>query len=388
MIRQLRLNNFKCFHDLTLDMGPLTLLAGLNGMGKSSVLQSLLLLRQSSQDSRSRPRVAADLILNGDLIHLGTGRDVLYADADRDEFVIGIAYGDHNGVANLVLTAQARAEADVLALRHELIQPEVRPGRRTPILPLPEFLTGRFQYLQAERIGPRLAYGTSDYVVRQQRQVGSQGEYSVHFLARYGDQDIANPQLTHPNAKSLSLLNQVEAWMDEVSPGTRLRVSAVPDLDLVGLRFSFVTGKEESDYFRATNVGFGLSYTLPVLVAALAAKPGALLLIENPEAHLHPRGQAMIGDMLARVAAAGVQVIVETHSDHVLNGIRLAVHGGRIAPEDVQLHYFERRLVEDRAEHVALSPRIDRNGRIDRWPEGFFDEWDRSLEALLEPRAK
>jgi predicted ATPase len=88
---------------------------------------------------------------------------------------------------------------------------------------------------------------------------------------------------------------------------------------------------------------------------------------------------------MARAASCGIQVIVETHSDHVLNGIRLAVHGGQLSPESVYLHFFDRKPQNDQACAEVISPRIDRNGRIDRWPEGFFDEWDKSLEALLGP---
>jgi predicted ATPase len=106
-------------------------------------------------------------------------------------------------------------------------------------------------------------------------------------------------------------------------------------------------------------------------------------LIENPEAHLHPRGQARIAELLALAASCGIQVLIETHSDHVLNGIRLAVHDGKLSPEDVQLHFFQRRQSDGQS--LVVSPHIDKNGRIDQWPEGFFDEWDKSLEALLMP---
>jgi predicted ATPase len=117
----------------------------------------------------------------------------------------------------------------------------------------------------------------------------------------------------------------------------------------------------------------------------LASPPGTLILIENPEAHLHPKGQAKMGELLALAASCGVQVVIETHSDHVLNGIRLAVHGGKLDPKDVQLHYFQRQEKQGQAFTEVVSPRIDRNGRIDKWPDGFFDEWDKSLDALLEP---
>ncbi|MDI9634362.1 DUF3696 domain-containing protein [Oscillatoria laete-virens NRMC-F 0139] len=84
-------------------------------------------------------------------------------------------------------------------------------------------------------------------------------------------------------------------------------------------------------------------------------------------------------------ANCGVQVVVETHSDQILNGIRLAVHGEKIEPEDVQLHYFQRQENQGQTFIKVVSPRIDKNGRIDRWSDGFFDEWENILMVLLEP---
>ncbi len=75
-------------------------------------------------------------------------------------------------------------------------------------------------------------------------------------------------------------------------------------------------------------------------------------------------------------------MVVETHSDQILNGIRLAVHGRKIEPEDVQLHYFQRHQNQGQAFIKVVSPRIDKDGRIDRWPDGFFDEWENSLTVL------
>jgi predicted ATPase len=156
-------------------------------------------------------------------------------------------------------------------------------------------------------------------------------------------------------------------------------------MDIVNLQYSFVTGDDRSNEYRSTSVGFGITYVLPVLIAALSARAGSILIVENPEAHLHPRGQARMGELLARVASTGVQVIVETHSDHVLNGIRLAVHGRMFDPERIAMHFFSRRREAGRTRSRFESPTIDKDGRLDRWPDGFFDEWDKSLERLLSP---
>lgn len=221
----------------------------------------------------------------------------------------------------------------------------------------------------------------SDFQVRQHRQLGSQGEYTAHFLSIYESLDIPNQKLSHPLANSLNLRDQVEAWMGEISPGTRINLTSNSAMDLMGLQYSYGL----SNLYRPTNVGFGITYTLPILVAILAAEKDTLILLENPEAHLHPKGQAKIGELLSLAANSGVQLLVETHSDHILNGIRVAVHNGKLNPDDVQLYYFQRQEKQELVVTEVISPQIDRNGRIDQWPDGFFDEWDKSLEILLEP---
>jgi predicted ATPase len=154
-------------------------------------------------------------------------------------------------------------------------------------------------------------------------------------------------------------------------------------MDIVRLAVSFVDGRATSGKYRATNVGFGITYAFPIIVAALASRPNALLIIENPEVHLHPRAQTAIAQLLCLAVKGGAQVLVESHSDHVLNGIRLAVKTGILEPGAVAVHFFTRAIVEDRFVHTAVSPEIDAHGRIDKWPEGFFDEYERALEDLI-----
>jgi predicted ATPase len=361
MIHKIRVQNFKKFEDQSLDIGALTLLTGINGMGKSSILQSLLLLRQSYQQRLLR---LTGLALNGDLVHIGTAKDALFEDAKEEIIKFILTFPDgieaiwqfgYNSEESIMKGLSNKVAADIY--QHSLFG-------------------DNFQYLQAERVGPRTSSIMSDFQVREHQQLGNMGEYTAHFLSIFRDNEIPHVALSHPQSKSLNLLNQVEAWLGEISPGTRINIVDRPGMDLVSLQYSF----GNSGKYRATNVGFGITYTLPVITAILAANSGALLLIENPEAHLHPKGQAKMGNLIAQAADQGVQIILETHSDHVLNGIRLAVHGGLLDPDAVRLHFFQSSGVS--------SPRMNRKGRISEWPEGFFDEWDNSLAALLQPVAE
>jgi len=370
MIKDLSLRNFKCFEHQRIYMRNLTLLTGLNGMGKSSVLQAILLLRQSYLDGTLPD---AGLELNGSLVQMGTAKDILYEDAQQDEFEIDLSWDD-GAIVKLVL--QYHREADVLNIAPNSID-------RNLFARLP--FTDGFHYLQAERLGPRTTNVISDYQVRMHRQIGSSGQFAQYFLHVYGSENIADVRLLHEPTEAQDLRTQVQCWLHEISPGTKLSLESHPQMDLVSLRYSFLMGDQRSSPYRATSVGFGITYILPVLIGVLSSKPGDLLIIENPEAHLHPRAQARVGHLLAKAAAAGIQIIIETHSDHILNGIRVAVHDGIVRPQQVALHYFSRSDDIDRTRTVVQSPNMDKNGRLDQWPKGFFDEWDRSLESLLEP---
>ena len=366
MIKLLSLQNFKPFECQNLEFRPFTLLSGLNSSGKSSVLQALLLLRQSYQQDLL---ANTGLALNGDLVGIGMAQDALFEGAKEDYISFEIVW--KNGRKGMWRFNYDR-EADVLNIDSEPVATEIYQS---------SLFSDRFHYIIAERIGPRTSFNMNDFQVRQLGQLGIRGEYAAHFLEINGRQVIPNHELIHPEAKSKDLIDQVEAWMGEISPGTRIKLDPKPEIDQIIFQYSY----GDSNPYRATNVGFGITYSLPVIVAALASEPGTLILIENPEAHLHPKGQAKMGELLALAASGGVQVVIETHSDHILNGIRVAVHEGKVKPDDVQLHYFQRQVRDRQAVSEVISPRIDRNGRIDQWPDGFFDEWDKSLEALLAP---
>ena len=475
MLRRIGLTNFKCFEKLDLPCTALNLLCGLNGMGKSSVIQALLVLRQSFETGDLQE---GRLVLGGAFTDLGAGSDVLFEDAS-DEVVGFSLHGDqaHSAwtrqfgysrgsdqlvevwippdrtgaqaatqasagssggsgvrlcpvtgqptrdgsvfapggqdskakrVMNGLLRGDPRAEeelagfADPQRIRAAVAMAEDRGKLRIDkpkdwLLEVDQTANrdvdvevawheiapfgGRLVYVQADRTGPRKSYPLSEVLARR-GEFGRRGEYAWNYLNEHQNDSLPPEDPRCGNGAAHRLRGAVDHWLQDVSPGAHLQLESVLAADAVLAGFTFDRpGDVASRRHRATNVGFGLSYVLPV-VLALLSEPGTLCLIENPEAHLHPRGQTKLAELATRAAAAGVQVFAETHSDHFLDGVRLAIHDGLIAPADAAIHYFER----EGGRAVVSSPSIDADGRLSHWPAGFFDQHEDNLARLLAPR--
>ena len=367
MLRRIELMNFKCFDAVNLQCAPLTLLCGLNGMGKSSIIQSLLVLHQSF---KSGALAQGSLMLDGSMADIGTGADILFADAEVD-FIGFELYGDDVPACHLFF--EYSRTSDVLTAINDKELPELWQYH-------PPF-GGSLFYVNAERTGPLKFYPQSESFA-QRGDLGPRGEYTLNYLHAHQNEPLREDDPRCAGLSSRQLLQVVDRWLQEISPGVHLTFTAIRSADALLPGFSFNrVGDVQSEPFRATNVGFGLSYILPVITAMLT-QPGALCLIENPEAHLHPRGQTKMAELAVRATLAGVQVIVETHSDHFLDGVRIAVRDGLITPEQIAVHYFTR---ADNATTVS-SPRVDKDGRLSEWPEGFFDQHEENLIRLLTPR--
>lgn len=367
MLEFIRVQRFKSLVDASFSLSGLNLFSGLNGMGKSSLVQTLLLLRQSFEKNALPNR---GLLLKGDYVNLGTGRDILSEHADEETFEFTLTRSDE--------------EPQRFIFGYESAS-DLQPVKSAPVAIDTagwSLFNTNFQYLAADRVSPRSMYEASDYYIRDLKSLGNHGEYSVHYIAQYGSEPLPIPALRHEKAVSLSLVENLDKWMSEISPGIRIRAELQTNVNSVSLGYVFEQGAEMTQVFKPQNVGFGLTFVLPVMVALLRSSPGDLLVIENPEAHLHPGAQAVLGRLCTIASSNGVQLFIETHSDHFLNGIRVSVKERLIAPSEVRLYYLERS--SDRYHSVDIvSPEIDAEGRISFWPRGFFDEGDRQLEKLL-----
>ena len=379
MLTRIDLRHFKCFENLKLPLCPLTLLSGTNASGKSSVMQALVLLHQTMREHEWSSR----LMLNGGTIRLGTAADVIdqvygrrscgitLFDGDADLFEWNFM-GEREEMSMAVQGSQGETETHGGWNMDEL----QLPRRLVPLDASDHSLTDRLcqlTYLTAERLGPREYYPFDDPQLTP--VVGPRGEYAVSVLHSGRDREVL-PRLVDAGVPP-TRFRQVEARMARFFPGCVLAVEHVPRTNAVtlGIRMSGST-----DFQRPVHIGFGLTQVLPIVVAALSANSDGLLLIENPEVHLHPAGQAAMGEFLGEVASAGVQVMIETHSDHVLNGVRRAVKSGILTNENVALHFFRPRREEQKSDEPQVqSPTIGYDGNIDSWPEGFFDQFDNDM---------
>ena len=322
MITKISISRFKAIRHANFALRPLNILAGVNGVGKSTCLQSLLLLRQSFL-ARTLPE--SGLLLRGTLVDLGRGEDVLHQFEDEEsiEFSLQTPHGEATWTFDV--GKQRGLDDELLPLRDFQYTPAVFAESASLAYTQPPFATG-FRYLSAERVRPEVAYETSFYSVRELDQIGTHGEFAAHFLAEHQNRAVEIPALLHPQLgpEQNDLLSNVRAWMGDISPGLSLGVTQHTGIQKASIAYEYDTGPTTrfTHLLNPTNVGFGITYVLPIVIATLASKPGDTLLIENPESHLHPSGQTGIGKMLALAASGGVQVLVETHSDHFLNGTR------------------------------------------------------------------
>jgi predicted ATPase len=368
MLKQLSLSQFKKFLFETINFQLLTLLTGVNGMGKSSVIQAILVLRQS-YDRGDLPLFKRITIYDKDLADLISPDDMLCTLATTNK--VKFELSDDQGFSG-TWEVIAEGTSNTLPLSGEKIDGSYENC---------SVFKTNFQYLNAERIGPRRFYDKLS-VARPHSVLGTRGEFTASVLL-----DAAN-KLTKVSVKTLHLPGQstnvydlVSAWISKIIyPGTKIAIDG-SDPTQIKLEYTFEYEKRRS--FNPVNIGFGFSFALPVIVAVLTAEPGSLLVVENPEAHLHPRGQAAMGSFLALAAQGGIQILTETHSDHILNGVRLSVKRKEINPTEVKIIFLGSKQQDGHEAMYKAEPQIDENGKITEWPRDFFDTWEYSMMELL-----
>lgn len=334
------------------------LLAGVNGSGKSSLLQSILVLSQTLQQGNSLKK----LTLNGHLVELGSTVDIRNSATPRNEPISLSFSGD--GFLDVAFQITESSSDQLL--------PELRSSEDNSRL---LHTLKRVHFISADRLGPRNFIAKTN--LPEFLNVGEAGQYTHLILGQSENLPNVSDSLCLGN-DSKNLRQQTSEWLNYVFGGAKIEMKGSEDSSsVVQLRLN---SRSSAHSYRPTSVGSGYSFALPIIVAGLIARKGEVLIIENPEAHLHTGAQSRITEFLAKVAIEGVQVFIESHSENVLHATRIAIKNDKLAmtSNDVSVLFFSTRD-SDKVHKIEIKE----SGAIEQWPDDFFDQTDRDLERLF-----
>lgn len=397
MINSICFENYKCLSGQSFSLKKVNIFSGYNGRGKSSVLQSILMLSQSIHTDADIEK----LHLNGHLVELGDYSELL-TDESNEQLEFGFAIfpegGEQARRVRLSYTADALEDVFIGKLVSCLVddveqfavirkpdEVETGGGKEKASAQSPQWLKDQFKdvcYISADRKGP------VKYVERQERpsvhRIDPHGRNSINILNTYKEKVPSSMNLDGNDMVSHPLGEVVSDWISYIMCD-RNSVVEVPDKSMGRKKNSVLSLEYKMDdkSFSSYHVGFGYSYILSIIEAALIAKKGSLVIIENPEAHLHAKAQSRLTLLLAKLTDRGVQVFVETHSEHIVNGFRLVAlkDESALTAADLSIFFFD----EDfSVRYLEVQP----NGRILQWPEGFFDQAKNDLAEIIRLGAK
>jgi predicted ATPase len=236
---------------------------------------------------------------------------------------------------------------------------------------LQDYLRGLRENLnKVEFVGPFRANPQRLYVLTGESpsSVGKHGERALEILI--------NDEKRKGKAKK-NLLREVTKWMAKAEIASSIDIESFTDRYFEVLVRNFYTNEEEN----LTDVGFGCSQILPILVAGFNVTQGGVLIAEEPEIHLHPKAQAELGSLLHILYGRGIQLFIETHSEHLLIRLQSHVARGEIAAEDVHVFYVDP-AGKQRGKEITRIP-LGKDGYFQKnWPKGFFPERLQEAERL------
>lgn len=351
MISKLEIKGLKSIKHAILELRPLTLFTGMNSSGKSTALQSLLLAIQNISEKHKSP-------LNGQLVALGAFSEATNFRSNSKEIQINlISLNDQS--LNLDFTEDDQ---------------QVTCNFSGDSNTLKEYLNrkaNRIQYLSANRLGAQDTY-SKNYL--QDVELGSLGEYAIDYYENH-KKDTLEQYLIKDAELGSTLEIQVNYWLEYII-NAQISTEDLEGTDNVKARFQIYGNRK----VRPKNIGSGLSYIISIIIAVLSSKIDDLLIIENPEIHLHPRAQSRLTELFSFAANNGIRFVVETHSDHIFNGIRKSIFNKNLNKEDASVYFFQ---LDDNFISTPIQIAFDNNGNITNHQPGLFDQFDDDMDEML-----
>lgn len=363
MINSVGIHNFKLFKDVQQELKPLTLLTGLNGRGKSTFIQAMLTMWHTLNED--------DLIfsLDNEYVRLGIVEDVLPWTLDDNRVGLSLTINEKRYELYSEEVSAEWSQENIIPLVDD--ESDMRRMLELPHL----------HYLAAGRMPVMDRFPTASQSVKKKSLSIRYGDgmATARFLYEYGKELLKVPELVYPTSEFLTLENQANAWLKVISPDLDFHVRRLgSDFQI---RYSTVNAQGIPLSANASNVGYGITYALPMITAILSSSPGDVVIVETPEAHIHPAGQARLMDLCALAAANGIQVILETHSDHIVHGVLRNLKKEVLKEDDVAVLFFDKEIDEEQP--CIVPQKVTQKGRIRKPSPGFFDQYMNDMDALL-----
>ena len=427
MLRRMTLTNFKCWRELDVELAPITLFFGTNSSGKTAILQSLLMLKQTADNLNKNQHLYFG---NGErsLVDLGSYRDLVFSHGIGNGIAMSLSWVKEGPILSKRTGAIWASDLEHHYDRGKSIDYEVEwrmdngiyiselayktqtndgqtnqvkvrrreDGSYVHVLPN---LGSKWE--QSTKSAPESCYGLpldSDL---------SGGEYGREFLQLMRCLYYLGPLRVHPKRHYLWTGNRfghfvepdgsdtIQFLIGQTQDDARLLTEVARHLVKTGVADDFQVRSidERQRLYEAVvtiggiesallDVGFGVSQVLPVITMLLSAPEGSIILLEQPELHLHPNAQAALADLMLNAAEErNIQLIIESHSEHILRRLqrRIAeVEAEFATPENIKMYFCQPGENGSTAQEV----KVDDYGQIANWPENFMGDISGDLHEM------
>jgi predicted ATPase len=370
MLKNIYIENFKCFESENVAFKNLTVLTGENGSGKSTVIQSFLLLKQSHDIHNHKIQEMKKLYLNDYYCELGSYKDILYCESSAKDDKIIFAFTNSDDSEQILecipdKNTNANANKNIMNIEHSI------PNEKEKINHNADLFIYDFDFISADRFGPKTFYHVDANF--STLKVGKLGEYTGIIISSLQE--------------DLTFLSELNDALSSIFGFINIKANHIDSANISVIEIT--NSKTKSlGYKSPVNMPYGVSYVLPILVSCLIRHPNRkndikspTVVVENPEAHLHPAAQSKLGIFLSKMAEDGIQIVLETHSDHIINGIRIAIRKKIISQDNVLFNFFEKG--DEVGQNTIRNISADENGTLSDWPKGFFDQYENDLMDLI-----
>lgn len=329
-----------------------------------------------------------DLVENSDVQVKGKRQflkvcDKFYKNRVFDKFIDVVNYCNLSDDKKRPIVEKVKKAIRALPVRYDIrrIPGQIVPGVEN----LRDFFSEHIWYLGPLREEPRAVYPLKNDVAMN--DVGYRGENTaaVYDMNKYKEVECIDPSAFNNlgaidmQVRNIALKDAIGKWLVYLGVASDISTN---DRGKIGHELKITN--ELSDMPQdLTHVGVGVSQVLPILVMSLLAKKGDVIILEQPELHLHPKVQTRLADFFVSMNALGKQCIVETHSEYLINRLRylVAVSTDMKVADDTMIYFVEKDKEIGYSKYRQVT--INKYGVIEDWPEGFFDESEKVAMDIL-----